>query len=604
MLLDLLDRRERRNAALLLALMLSMGLMEAIGVASVVPFIAVVANPDIVTSNPYLSAVAGFLGISDSRKFLALLGLGAFVVLVVRLAFTAVTQWAMARYSLMRSYTLSSRLLRGYMGRPYTYFLNRHSSNLTRTVLSEVSQVVGKSLMPLLELMANLVVAAFLICLVVAVDPVIALVAVAVLGGGYGIMYLALKGHFTRLGAERVECNRARFRVAQEALGGIKDIKVLGLEEGYLKGFSRPAKRLAKVQARSQVVSELPQLGMRALVFGGMLMLVVGLLVSSDGDLGSVLPIVGLYAYAGTRLIPALQKVYKASMMLRFGKAALDLLYKDMVETGQIGASLKRGEVPEPPSPMVLDAELVLDNVTYTYPEASKPALKNLNLVIPARTTVGIVGSTGAGKTTVVDLILGLLEPDEGRLVVDGTAVDEKSLRAWQCNIGYVPQSIYLSDDTVAANIAFGVPDKKIDSDAVERAARIAELHDFVIDELPEGYETMIGERGVRLSGGQRQRIGIARALYRDPGVLVLDEATSALDNLTEKAVMAAVHNLGHRKTIILIAHRLSTVRRCDSIFLLEHGRLVEQGTYDELVEHNRQFRAMAGLPGGAVGSA
>ena len=363
-LLDLLDRRERRNAVLLFLLMLAMGLMEVVGVASVVPFIAVVANPDVISSNEYLSALSAYLGITDSRRFLAFLGVCAFVVLVVRLGFTAVTHWAMARYSFMRSYTLSSRLLRGYMGRPYTYFLNRHTADLTRSVLSEVSQVVGKSLMPLLELLAHLVVAVFLIALVVAVDPMTALVAVALLGGGYGIIYFALKGYFTRLGAERVASSRSRFQIAQEALGGIKDVKVLGLEEGYLAGFSRPAKRLARVQASSQVVAELPQLGMRALVFGGMLMLVVGLLISSDGDLGEVLPLIGLYAYAGTRLIPALQKVYKASMMLRFGKTALDLLHRDMEETGQLGTSIKKGKESEPPTPLTLHKKLVLDNVT------------------------------------------------------------------------------------------------------------------------------------------------------------------------------------------------------------------------------------------------
>ena len=231
----------------------------------------------------------------------------------------------------------------------------------------------------------------------------------------------------------------------------------------------------------------------------------------------------------------------------------------------------------------------------YAYPQAERPAVQGMSLAIPARSTVGIVGGTGAGKTTTVDIMLGLLMPDRGTLSVDGIPISHENLRAWQRSIGYVPQQIFLADDTVAANIAFGRAAADIDQAAVERAARIAELHDFVMRELPDGYATKVGERGVRLSGGQRQRIGIARALYHDPDVLILDEATSALDNLTERAVMDAVHNLGHAKTIVMIAHRLSTVRECDTIFMLEGGRVVAEGSYDELIASNRQFRALAG---------
>jgi ABC-type multidrug transport system fused ATPase/permease subunit len=244
--------------------------------------------------------------------------------------------------------------------------------------------------------------------------------------------------------------------------------------------------------------------------------------------------------------------------------------------------------------PLRLTERLELEGMRYAYPKSERGALDGLDLAIDARTTVGIVGGTGAGKTTTVDVILGLLAPQAGELRVDGVPVTEANRRGWQNAIGYVPQSIFLTDDSVAANIAFGLPADEIDHAAVERAAKIAELHNFVMDELPEGYATQVGERGVRLSGGQRQRIGIARALYHDPDVLILDEATSALDNLTEKAVMDAVHNLGHAKTIILIAHRLSTVRDCDMIFMLERGRVVARGSYDELLESSQKFRAMA----------
>jgi ATP-binding cassette, subfamily B, bacterial PglK len=266
-------------------------------------------------------------------------------------------------------------------------------------------------------------------------------------------------------------------------------------------------------------------------------------------------------------------------------------VHRDTLETG---ANKPARPLPPPAPPMGVKREIALSDIRYTYPQGDKPVLQGLTMTIPAMTTVGIVGGTGAGKTTAVDVMLGLMVPQAGALKVDGTAIGPENLRAWQNSIGYVPQQIFLIDDSVAANIAFGIPPEKLDMAAVERAAKVANLHDFVVGELTEGYKTFVGERGVRLSGGQRQRIGIARALYHDPDVLILDEATSALDNLTERAVMEAVHNLGHEKTIIMIAHRLSTVKDCDTIFLMDKGRLAAQGRYDQLVAENETFRQMA----------
>ena len=232
--------------------------------------------------------------------------------------------------------------------------------------------------------------------------------------------------------------------------------------------------------------------------------------------------------------------------------------------------------------------------MTFNYPKAETPVLEDFNLTIHARKMVGLVGGTGAGKTTLIDILLGLLTPQEGEMLIDGVKLDKGNLRMWQRNIGYVPQHIYLCDDTVTRNIAFGVLDEDIDHQAVERAARLASIHDFVTGDLPLGYETEVGERGVRLSGGQRQRIGIARALYYNPSVLVFDEATSALDGITEDVILEAIHQLAHQKTIIIVAHRLSTVRECNNIYLLEKGRIIDQGTYAELLANNQQFRKMA----------
>ena len=306
-----------------------------------------------------------------------------------------------------------------------------------------------------------------------------------------------------------------------------------------------------------------------------------------SGDIAKVLPIIALYAFAGYRLMPALQKIYISLTSLRFVGPALDSLHDDLKNLKPIiqsehGDSLK------------LNKNIRLKNIHYNYPNASKTALKNISLSIPANKTIGLVGATGSGKTTTVDIILGLLDPQEGALEVDGKVINKDNKRAWQRSIGYVPQQIFLSDNTVAANIAFGIDTKKINQEAVECAAKIANLHEFVVNELPFKYQTIIGERGIRLSGGQRQRIGIARALYHKPKVLVLDEATSALDNLTEKAVMNAVHNSENDITKILVAHRLSTVKDCDIIFLFDKGELKNQGTFEELIKTSDDFRESA----------
>ena len=590
---DLLDARERRNALILFVMMLFMGLFEVVGVVSIMPFIAVLAKPDVVYTNSYLSATYQFFGFSNTNNFLLFLGGVLFVLVVGSLAFRALTKWATVRYVQMRNYSLSCRLLQGYLERPYSFFLNRHSADLGKTVLSEVSGVIGKGLMPAMELVANTIVAVLIISLVVAVDPMVAAIALVILGGAYATIYLSLRSYLTRIGTDRVSATRQCYQIAQEALGGIKDVKVLGLEKGYIHSFQNPAMRLARISTKFKFISEVPQFAMQAIVYGGMLIILLALMVARDGDLAAVLPLIALYAFAGSRLNPALQTIYRSFTTLRFSKHALDTLHKDLVEIGSIGgaASIINDRSH---GLLRLQSELQLDNITYSYPQAEHPALIDLSLTIPAKTTVGLVGSTGAGKTTVVDIIMGLLVSQQGEMRVDGIPITGGAIRDWQNNLGYVPQHIFLTDDTVAANIAFGTPPNEIDQDAVERAARIADLHHFVMEELPNGYQTMVGERGIRLSGGQRQRIGIARALFHDPDVLVLDEATSALDNLTEKAVMDAVHNLGHRKTIILIAHRLSTVRECDVIFLLEHGKLKASGTFTELVERDESFSMMA----------
>ncbi len=440
-----------------------------------------------------------------------------------------------------------------------------------------------------MRILAQSVVVLFLVGLLIVVNPMVAFSAAALLGGAYVVIFFLVRRLLLRLGKLRLAASQKRFQIAQEVMGGIKEVKILGLEKTYLSRFQAPSQQVATYMARIQIVGEMPRHLLEAIAFGGMIVLIVILMLQNGGGLAGILPTLGVFAFAGLRMFPAVQQIYYSLTQLRSSAPALDRIHQDIQEsTAALPPSREGSDV------LLLQKTLQLDAVEYAYPKTTHPVLRGLSLTIPARTTVGIVGGTGAGKTTAVDIMLGLLVPQAGELQVDGVPIGPDNLRAWQNSIGYVPQQIFLVDDSVAANIALGIPPEELDMAAVERAARMANLHDFVVNELPDGYETFVGERGVRLSGGQRQRIGIARALYHDPDVLILDEATSALDNLTERAVMEAVHNLGHEKTIIMIAHRLSTVRACDTIFLMEKGRLVAQGTYDQLLEENDTFRRMA----------
>jgi ABC-type multidrug transport system fused ATPase/permease subunit len=586
---DLLTPSERKRAGLLLGVILVMALLDMIGVASIMPFIAVLANPELVETNAFLKTaftVSKSLGVNTTDQFLFALGILVFVLLVVSLAFKALTTYAQLRFTLMREYSIGKRLMEGYLYQPYSWFLGRHSAELGKTILSEVNSVIYNAVNPMMLLIAQGAVATALLTLLLLIDSKLALIVGLTLTAAYALIYKASRGILARIGQERLKANQERFTAVCEAFGASKEVKVGGLEQAYIQRFSDPARTFAHHQTTALLISQLPRFALEAIAFGGMLLVVLYIMAQS-GDFASALPIIVLYAFAGYRLMPALQQIYGSVTQLRFAGPAIDALHNDLM-------SLQPARLDPSQYAIPLNHAITLSQIRYRYPNALHPTLKNFSLKIPAGSTVGLVGATGSGKTTTVDLILGLLDAEEGSLEVDGQAITEHNKRAWQRSIGYVPQQIYLADDTVAANIAFGLDASDIDYAAVERAARIANLHHFVHQELPQQYKTMVGEYGVRLSGGQRQRIGIARALYRTPKVLILDEATSALDNLTEQAVMEAVHNLGHEITIILIAHRLSTVKSCNTIFFLEKGELKAQGTFDELTQANERFRALA----------
>jgi ABC-type multidrug transport system fused ATPase/permease subunit len=586
----LLTRPERTSACLLMCMILLMAFLDMLGVASILPFIAVLVNPDMVYTNSLLNTVFNIsrqIGIHTTEQFLFILGVLVFVLLIISLSFKSLTTYAQNHFALMREYSIGKRLMEGYLRQRYSWFLKRHSADLGKTILSEVGIVIQGGMIPLMTLIAQGTVTLALLILLLIVDPLLTIIIGLVLGLTYVGIFAVVSHWLKRLGQARIKTNQERFTSVSEAFGAVKEIKVGGLEQAYTNRFVKPAKIYAKSQATAKIIGQVPRYAMEAIAFGGMLLVILYLMALS-GSFAVALPIIALYTFASYRLMPALQQIYQAFTQLYFAGPALDNLYQEL-------NSLEAHDVQHRHSTTLpLTQAITLNQVSYRYPDTTQLALKNIDLRIPVHSTVGLVGYTGSGKTTTVDVILGLLEPQEGNVSVDGQPITAANRCQWQRAIGYVSQHVYLADDSVAANIAFGINLKNINQQAVEHAAKIANIHEFVNNNLPQGYATNVGERGVRLSGGQRQRIGIARALYHRPKVLILDEATSALDNLTEQMVMEEVNNLGKDITIIMIAHRLSTVRQCDQIYLLEQGEVKASGTYKQLIASSKQFAAMA----------
>jgi ABC-type multidrug transport system fused ATPase/permease subunit len=572
---------EIKKLILLTAMILIMGLLDMIGVASILPFVAVLTNPSLIETNSIINSIFNasiIFGIEDDKDFLFILGVLVFAMLVISLSFKALTVYAQHRFVQMREYTIGKRLFESYLRQPYSWYLNRNSADLGKNILSEIQAIIGNGLNPLIEIMAKGVIAIAMILLLILIDIKLALVVGLILGGAYSLIFYILRSFLNRIGEVRLNSNKSRFLILSEAFGAIKEIKIKNLEKIFINRFDAPSKNYAKTTAQSQIAKNLPRFFLEAIAFGGAMLLILYLMMKK-GNFNEVLPVITLYIFAGYRLIPSLQQIYNSLTQLTFINPSLNSLVNDLKNLSEIKSYNDQDNV-------LFKKKITLNNIQYSYPNSSRVTLKNINLTVNAKNVVGLVGSTGSGKTTIVDIILGLLETQKGTLEVDGKIITKKNIHIWQRLIGYVPQNICLIDDTIASNIAFGIDKKSIDLKSLEKASRIANLHSFVENELEKKYQTIVGERGVRLSGGQIQRIGIARALYHSPQVLVLDEATSALDNQTEKAVMDAINNLSKNITIILIAHRLSTVKICDEIYMLNNGELKQQ-TYDELIKNN-----------------
>lgn len=590
-ILSLFNKREKIQLSFLLLGIMLRSVIEVAGVASIMPFIAVVANQEIIHTNKYLSMTYQVLDFQSPRNFLIFLGVVVFCIIILNNFLSVLTEWFLIRFSWLRGHTLSRRLFAKYLSQPYTFFLNENTVNLGADILNEVGTFLKGVMLPFVQMIARGIVTLFFFIMLIFIDPLLAIIVGLVLGSAYFVLFMAVRKKLVKIGNERASAYKKQFLYISEALTGIKDVKVKGCENYFIEEFSRHSYKVNMHQATNQLVSQVPRFALEVIAFGGILLITLYFVITQN-DTSNTIPLIALYAFAGYRLMPALQGVFAGMTTVRFNLAPLRRLSEELALQTYPHAEIENWK--DTLLPIEIKESIELKNVTFAYPGAEASLLKSVNLHIAAKTTVGFAGTTGAGKTTLIDIILGLVFPQDGELLVDGMSITAKNKREWLRTVGYVQQQIFLSDQSVLQNIAFGIGVESIDKDAVVKAAQIAHLHDFIMNELPEGYDTVIGERGVRLSGGQRQRIGIARAMYNDPEVLILDEATSSLDNITEAMVMEAIRGLQKKKTIIIIAHRLTTLVDCDVIHFLSKGKITHSGTYSQLMLDCPEFSKMA----------
>jgi ABC-type multidrug transport system fused ATPase/permease subunit len=560
---------QRRQFASLLVLMFFGAVLEMAGISLLLPALALMTQPDIVSRSPLAQPLLSFLG-SPSQAALVILAMLALVVVNgIRVGFLVLVAWRQTRFVKQFVIRLSEHLYSGYLNQSYTFHLQRNSAQLIRNTTGEVAVVAG-SVQAMLGLLSEGMVLTGITGLLFLVDPLGILVVLSFLGSAAWWVHRRTRLRIVEWGLQREHHDGMRIQQLQQGLGGVKEIKLLGIEGHILKQYRPHNQGSARATQRHTFVQALPRLWLELLAICGVGILVIIMLLQGS-PVQALVPSLGLFGAAAFRLMPSVNRILGAVVGIRYGMPALHNLTAEQASFTE----------PHEPAQTVrsqtwFSNSIEVNHLVFTYATGHRPALDDVTLSIPAGSSVGFVGGSGAGKSTLIDVILGLLQPSAGAVIVDDVEIRDH-LRAWQGQLGYVPQSIYLTDDTLRRNIAFGLPEEQIDDHAVDRALSLAQL-DVFVQSLPDGLNTLVGERGVRLSGGQRQRIGIARALYYDPPVLVLDEATSALDNATEEGVMEAVNALHGKKTLLIVAHRLTTVAKCDLICRLEHGKVVAYG--------------------------
>lgn len=589
-LFSLLTDKQLKQFYTLQVLVVIMAFTELLGIASIAPFMALVGDISILEKNGIFAELYQLSGLNDPMDFLFYTGLIVLVMLTFSTVVSMFTTWKLSIFGARIGTEIADRLYTYYMQQNWQFHASGSSAQLTKQVSTEAIRISNGIVQPLMQMNSKMVLALFISISIVLYDPLIAILGLFIFSLAYFLLYRLVRKKLVSNGQKLSQVATDRFRLMNEGFGGIKDVLLLNRSHDFIERFQDSGKVFARAQGANIAIGQVPRYFIELIAFGAMVSLVLVLIKLHSGNLGEVLPVLAVYALAAFKLLPALQQIYSSVSQIKGNVAAFEAVKGDLEQSFE---NAKTATCAFAPLPMELARSVTLNNIKFSYPGKDKPAVNGVNMTIPVNSVIGLVGSSGSGKSTLIDLLLGLLTPQQGNLNIDGVKITSKNKRAWQNLLGFVPQSIFLSEGSIAENIAFGLPVHDIDMSQVMKAVNLAHLTELV-EGLPEGVNTKVGERGVQLSGGQRQRIGIARALYHEAKVLVFDEATSALDGITEKIVMDAIHEFSGKKTIIMIAHRLKTVQKCDIIYLMKQGSIIDSGTYNELLERNSEFKKMA----------
>ena len=563
----------RRQGLIVLSLMVLGAFAELLTIGAVIPFISLVAAPEKIQSYPAVAQFLAGLGLVTQQQLITMAAIGFSAVAIGAAGLRLVLAKLSQSFIFTLGYDISSRVYDTILRQPFSYHLNTNTSSALAGI-QKCTQLTSTLLLPLMQGIIAGVVSLFILMAMLWADPLIAIVSFLGFGGVYLAVSTVARSGLRRNGAVMAEMQQARIKSVQEGMGGIRDVILDRAQPLYLDFFSRLDRKFRNAQAKSAFISVAPRFVVESA--GMIIVALLALYLSTlPGGIFASLPALGALAIGAQRLLPLFQQAYTGWSSSMSNRAILN----DVLAL----LELPREQREEHVEPLPFRREIVLADVSFSYNPSAGPAVRRLTISISRGMRVGFLGETGSGKSTLIDIIMGLLPPSEGHIAIDGHILTKADVQSWQANIAHVPQTIYLADTSVAENIAFGVPHEKIDMDRVRSVAQKARIAQH-IERLPNGYANEVGERGMRLSGGQRQRIGIARALYKNSPVLVLDEATSALDDATEAAVMSAIEELGEERTVLIIAHRLTTLAKCDIVYRLEHGSIVASGAYEQVV--------------------
>ncbi len=590
-LFSLLTKQQKRRIYLLQVLFLISAVSQIATIGSVAPFIALISTPDILETSEMFGYIYELSPAETYYQFLIFYSAMVCVIIFLGNLISAAVLWYSLRVTIDTGAELQRRLFRQYMANQFIYFMRNSGSYMIAKINGQIPRIIYMVLQPLMQLISQFFIVTLIIVTLFVVDPVLSLITALIVGCIYFVIFFTVRKKTMEAGEITTEVNEKKLAILQESIKGIRDVKLLHVESWYEQQLDETTRKGLGANSYVALAGDLPRFIVETVIFLAIIGLALYLLLA-NGSTSSIVQTLSFYAMAGYKILPAAQQMYKSVTTLRTHTKVVDKVKDEFEASAKTAIYDDHDTASLAGERLAFSNQLLMEKVTYTYPGETQPAIKNLDMTINANSLVAFVGESGAGKSTVANLVCGLISNGSGEITIDGIPLENSNVRAWQRNIGYIPQSVFLINDTITKNITFGIPDDEIDLERVKVAAKKANIDAF-IETLQDGYETVVGENGDLLSGGQKQRLAIARALYKNPSVLIMDEATSALDNITERNILAEIQKLSKSMTVIMIAHRLSTVEHCDNIFIFGEGKVAEQGTYDELLVKSAYFKEL-----------